>query len=159
MEPVNLDDVDRGILHLLQIDARNNSAADIAEAVDVAPNTVRNRIERLEENSVIQGYYPHINYEQAGFQLRVIFICSASISQRGEFAEKALECEGVITVSEILSGHENLAIEAVGDTSEDITGIGSALEDIGLTIHDEWFLKSTRVKPFDEFGKGEAEDA
>lgn len=158
MEPSNLDDVDRGILHLLQVDARNHSASDIAEAVDVAPNTVRNRIERLEDEGVIEGYHPHINYEQAGFQLRVIFICTASISQRGEFAEKALECEGVISVSEILSGHNNLAIEAVGDGSEDITEIGSGLEEIGLTIHDEWFLKNTRVKPFDDFGKDAIEE-
>ena len=153
MEPSELDNVDRGILHLLQVDARNNTAAAIAEEVGVAPNTVWNQIERLETNGVIQGYSPQIDYEWAGFQLRVVFVCIAPISQRSDFANQALEIEGVIDVREILSGHQNLVIEAVGDTSEDITVIGSELEAIGLAIQDERFLKSTRTKPFDDFGR------
>lgn len=58
-----LDELDRGILHCLQEDARNNSAADIAEKVGVTANTVRNRIQRLEEEGVIQKYTPIIDYE------------------------------------------------------------------------------------------------
>ena len=158
MTPLELDDVDRGILHLLQVDARNHSAATIADEVGVAPNTVRNRIERLEDAGVIQGYHPHLDYEQAGFQLRVVFICTSAIGQRSERAEQALQIEGVIGVSEILSGHENLAVEAVADTTEEVSQIGTDLEEIGLTIQDEWFLKSRRVKPFDDFGREVVEE-
>ncbi|WP_247003777.1 Lrp/AsnC family transcriptional regulator [Halosolutus gelatinilyticus] len=154
---MELDDVDRGILHMLQDDARNNSAAVIADEVGVAPNTVRNRIERLEERGVIDGYYPHIDYERAGYQLHVIFVCSVPISDRREFADAALDTEGVIRVNEILSGRENLAVEVVGSDSEAITAIASELEATGCDISDEWFLRNTSVKPFNHFGAEEVD--
>lgn len=152
MEPPNLDDVDRGILHLLQVDARNHSASVIADEVGVAPNTVRNRIDRLQEDGVIQGYHPNIDYECAGFQLQVFFVCSAPVSQRAALADRALEVPGVIEVHEILSGHQNIAVRAVGASSDDLTAIATALEDRGLAIDDENFVRRIRVQPFDHFG-------
>lgn len=152
MAPPELDDVDRGILHMLQEDARNNTASHIAETVGVAPNTVRNRLERLEDQGIIQGYHPHIDYERAGYQLRVMFVCTVSVSNRREFADDALGIEGVVQVVETLSGQDNLAVEAVGETSDEITEIATHLEELGCTIENEWFIKSTRVQPFDNFG-------
>ena len=158
MNPPELDAVDRGILHMLQEDARNNTASDIADSVGVAPNTVRNRIERLEENGVIQGYHPQIDYEQAGFQLRGYFITSVPISQRREYADTALDVEGTIGVVEILSGQQNLVIEAVSTDTEDLTRIASELESRDIRIEEERFIKSSRVQPFDHFGIEETEE-
>lgn len=158
MSSFELDDVDRGILHLLQEDARNNSPATIAEEVGVAPNTVRNRIERLEDRGVIQGYQPHINYERAGYQLHVIFVCTVPVSDRRTIADDALGIDGVIRIIEILSGRDNLAVEAVGEDSDDLTEIASQLESIGCEIADEWFLKNTRVQPFNHFGADVVEE-
>ena len=152
MLPSELDDVDRGILHKLQEDARNNTAADIADAVDVAPNTVRSRIEKLEARGVIQGYHPHIDYEQAGYSLRDVFVATVPISERAAYAEKALGIEGTIGATEVLSGRRNLLVEAVAADSDDLTRIASSLEAIGIDIEDELFLKSARVQPFDNFG-------
>lgn len=158
MSSVELDDVDRGILRLLQEDARDNSPATIAEAVGVAPNTVRNRIERLEENGVIRGYYPHIDYEAAGYQLHVVFVCSVPVADRRTVAKDVLEIDGVIRIVETLSGRENLAIEAVGEDSDDVTAVAADLETLGCEIDDEWFLKNARVQPFDHFGTEATEE-
>jgi len=152
MEPQELDEVDRGILHLLQEDARNNSASAMADALGVAPNTVRNRLDRLEANGVVLGYHPHIDYERAGFQLRVIFICSTSITERSNSADQVLDVEGVVRIVELLSGKRNLAIEAVSNSTDDLTEIGRRIEDIGLVIDEEWFVKRDSVQPFDHFG-------
>lgn len=153
MTAVDLDEVDRGILHMLQKDARNNSASDIAEEVGVAPNTVRSRIARLEDHDVIEGYLPHINYEQAGYQLHVIFVCTVPISDRESLAEDVLDIEGVVRVIETLSGRDNLAVEVVGEDTDDLTTIASQLESLGCSIHEEWFLKNSHVQPFDHFGE------
>jgi DNA-binding Lrp family transcriptional regulator len=155
---MELDDVDRGILHMLQEDARNDSATQIADAVGVAPNTVRNPIERLEENGVIQGYHPHIDYEQAGYQLRVIFTCTVRVAKRREFADSALGIEGVVAVTESLSGYGNLAVEAVGETSDELTRITAEVEELGPVIRDERFVKNSHVRPFDQFGPEDAEE-
>ena len=72
-----LDDVDRGVLYGLQQDARNATAGEIANEVDVSASTVRNRITNLVEHGIIEGYYPKLDYEKAGCALRVLFIATA----------------------------------------------------------------------------------
>lgn len=69
-----LDETDRGILYLLQQNARETTAAEIAEAVGVSAGTVRNRIDRLEEQGVLEGYIPDIDYETAGFELHIFHV-------------------------------------------------------------------------------------
>ena len=158
MEPPELDDVDRGILHLLQEDSRNNTASAIADVVGVAPNTVRNRVERLVDRRVIQGYHPHIDYEAAGFQLRIQFVCTVSVGERQGFADSALGIDGVVEVREIHSGTENLVIEAVGADGDDVTRIASDIEALGLTVEVERFVRNVRVQPFNHFGSEVAEE-
>lgn len=149
--PPALDETDRAILHLLQVDARN-TASNIADEVGVAPNTVRNRINRLEENDVIVGYHPQINYEKAGFQLHIALTCTVPVSTRRQLAENASKIEGVIGITEILSGTENMVIEVVGTDGDDITRIATALEGEGLKIQNERIIISDYVQPFNHFG-------
>ncbi len=158
MVPHELDEVDRGILHMLQEDARNNVASTIAEEVGVSPNTVRNRMERLEKAGIINGYHPQIDYERAGYQLHVVFVCTVPVSDRKRLADESLGIEGVIKVCEVLSGHRNLTIEAVGSDSDDLTAIAERLEALGIEIHDERFLKNVRTQPFNHFGADVIED-
>jgi len=152
MKPSAIDDVDRGILHMLQRDARNHSASVIADEVGVAPNTVRNRIERLEDAGVIRGYHPRIDYERAGYHLGVVFVCTAHRSRRDDLVDRVLNVDGVVEVTEILSASENLLVEAVGAASDDIARIASELDALGLDVRDERFVKNARVRPFDSFG-------
>lgn len=51
----DLDDVDRSILYMLQQDARNSTAQDIADRAGVSASTVRNRIDQLEADGIIEG--------------------------------------------------------------------------------------------------------
>ena len=74
----DLDDVDRSILYMLQEDARNTTAQEIANRVGVSASTVRNRINRLEDDNIIQGYHPELNYEAANLPLQGRFVVSAS---------------------------------------------------------------------------------
>jgi len=57
-----LDEIDRRILHELMTDARNTSAPMIAEDLNVSAGTIRNRIERLEEEDVIRGYTAIVDF-------------------------------------------------------------------------------------------------
>ncbi len=147
-----LDQIDRGILHILQEDARNHVASELADVLNIAPNTVRNRIERMEAGGVIQGYHPLIDYEAAGFQLHVVFICTVPISERADKAEQAMAVPGVIEVTEVLSGTNNLTVEVVATDGDDITQIAERLEGAGVTIQDERFLKNVRAQPYNPFG-------
>ncbi|AGB31744.1 putative transcriptional regulator, AsnC family protein [Natrinema pellirubrum DSM 15624] len=87
----DLDDVDRQILADLATDARNTSCPDIANKVDVTPATIRNRIENLVSNDVIEAHRSEINYRQLGF-LKVLFICSVN---SGRFGELTVACHRI----------------------------------------------------------------
>ncbi len=47
-------------------DAGSNSAPTIAETIGVSQGTVRNRIDSLEGDRIIEGYRAHVNFERAG---------------------------------------------------------------------------------------------
>jgi len=129
-----LDNLDRRILHLLQIDARGASDTDIADETDVTGTTIHNRIKELEKQGVILGYNPEINYEKAGYPMRVLFICSTDLSDRSEMAEKALDVQGVVNVREMLSGEDNLHVEVVAEATSDVKESTEQLDALGLRL-------------------------
>jgi Lrp/AsnC family transcriptional regulator, regulator for asnA, asnC and gidA len=65
MPTLELDDVDRQILNLLQDDARR-SFKDIAEEVKVSEATVFVRVKKLMKNSVIKSYKAIVDPKQVG---------------------------------------------------------------------------------------------
>ncbi|WP_423746122.1 Lrp/AsnC family transcriptional regulator (plasmid) [Haladaptatus sp. SPP-AMP-3] len=158
MSPIQLDDVDRGILHALQQDARNSTAAEMGETVGVSASTVRNRIHRMEETGVIKGYNPDIDYEQANYQLHVAIVCRAPPSDRSELADRVMEVTGVVTVRELLTGTENLHVEAVAADSDTVDSITEQVHELGMDIVSTDIVKTERVQPFDHFGKEAIEE-
>ena len=148
---VQLDNVDRGILHELQLDARNRTAQEIADKVDVSASTVRNRIDQLEAEGIIEGYHPKIDYETADLPLQVLFVCSAPPTERADMVEQVLDIRGVVDVRETLTGHRNLYVEAVGTGTSDTVRITDAIHDMGLSIESSEILSQRRVQPFNHF--------
>lgn len=147
----DLDGVDRGILFLLQRDARNTTAQEIAEKVGVSASTVRNRIDALEAGGVIEGYVPAINYEAANFPLRVMFVVSAPATERSSFVDRLLGIRGVIAVREMITGHRNIHVEVIGTDTGDITRITDAIHELGVQIESSEIMKQSRTQPFDHF--------
>ena len=146
-----LDNLDRRILHLLQVDARGASDTAIAEETDVTGTTIHNRIQQLEEQGIILGYNPEINYEAAGYPMRVLFICSTDLSRRSEMAEQALEVRGVVNVREMLSGEENIHIEVVAESTSDVKESTEQLDELGLRIVSSNILAEERIQPWNHF--------
>lgn len=146
------DDIDRGILHRLQEDARHTTAADIAGDVGVTANTVRNRIQRLEDAGVIAGYVPVINYERTEKSIRMVVQCTVPIHERGEMAATALAVDGVVSVRELMTGERNLRIDLVAENTDEITDAVSRLQRAGLDVNEEELLKTEYRQPFDHFG-------
>jgi DNA-binding Lrp family transcriptional regulator len=148
-----IDDVDSAILYALQEDARTMSSGDIAERTGTADSTVRKRIQRLESEGVIKGYSADVDYQRSGYPLRMLLFCTASIPDRGDRIPEILAIDGVVSVQELVTGHENLLVTAVGETDEDITPVAQELLDMGLTVTDEVLVRSHETTPFGEFGR------
>lgn len=151
MNTVSLDDVDRGILYTLQRDARNVTIAELAEEVDVSASTVRNRIERMEEAGVIEGYFPKIDYERANFPLHVMFVCTAPAEEREKLARRALDSHGVVDVREMLTSTRNIYVEVVATNTRSLTGITNELSSLGFEIVSSEIITNHYVRPWAEF--------
>lgn len=146
-----LDNVDRGILYMLQLDARNTTSQEIADKVGVSASTVRNRIDRLEENGVIMGYHPQIDYERANLPFRVMFVISAPVSERGNFVERLMDIKGVVDVREMLTAVRNVHAEVVGNSTSDIARITDSIHDLGVEIESSEIIKQRKMQPFNHF--------
>ena len=153
-----LDEIDYGILRLLQQNARATTPVDMAEQLPVTDTTIRNRIEKLEDEGVIEGYVPIIDYEKAGFPIRIQFSCTAPTEDRAAVADRALELPHIVEVDEMLSARENIQALAVANTTEEVNEVTARLDELPLTIERERLLRKTRSRPFDDFAADVASD-
>ncbi len=152
MSGILLDRVDREILYSLQLDARNTTTREIADRVGVTPSTVSNRIDQLESDGIITDYQATIDYERAGYPMHVLVICTAPILERETVARAALEIPGVVNVREMMDGEDNVRVEAVGESNEDITRVVTALAQLAdgeVTVSEEHLIRTEFDRPLD----------
>ncbi|QLG29027.1 AsnC family transcriptional regulator [Halorarum halophilum] len=147
-----LDQVDRGILYLLQRDARNSTTAGIGEALGVSSTTVGNRINNLENENVITGYLPTVDYERMGLDHHLLVVATVPFGDRERLADEALEVRGVVNVRELLTHRRNLTVELVGTARSDVEAALTELGELGLEIASVDMLKRELDQPVDHFG-------
>ncbi|MDZ7745502.1 MAG: Lrp/AsnC family transcriptional regulator [Halobacteriales archaeon] len=151
MKQGELDSVDKQILYHLQQDARSTSSTDIAEEIGLSPSTVRTRLNKLEEHSIIRGYHIDIDYDLAGYPLYTKIICTAPIPARDELANEARTISGVTAVREIMTGERNVYVNAIGKDHDDLNRISEELDGIGLKVVDEQLIRDEYVCPYHGF--------
>lgn len=150
MEGSALDAVDRAILYHLQQNARK-SITDIADAVNMADNTVRNRIQAMEDQGVITGYSVEIDYDRADVQHYYVFVCSARVSEREQLVDRARQLPAVVEVLTLMTGTKNVYVLGAGSKKDGITELAYELDGLGLEVDDEYLVRDHRRKPFEEF--------
>lgn len=93
-----IDAIDTEILTIIQRDARISNA-EIARQIDLAPSAVLERLRKLEDRGVIQGYSTRIDPRQVGMSLTVFI--SVRTSECGGGVEEALAA-----IPEVLEVHD-----------------------------------------------------
>lgn len=146
-----LDEIDRQIIYELMDDARNTTATMMAEDLNVSDGTVRNRINRLEEEGVIQGYTAMIDFEKAE-HMKAVFICTAPGAERERLALSVQSIPGVIHVRVLMLGRPDLQIVAVGENTKDLRQVAEALSELDIEIEDEELVQSEIHSPYQPFG-------
>lgn len=71
-QQIQLDELDKKILHQLSLDARQ-PLVDIANKTNTSPKVVRYRIQRMQNEEFLVGFRPIINYEKLGLTYYKIF--------------------------------------------------------------------------------------
>ena len=140
MSDAGLDAVDQAILYHLQQNSRK-SITDIADAVDVSDNTIRNRIHDMEDKGVIQGYDVDVDYDTAGVQHYYLFVCSVRVSKREELANEVRKLPGVVEVITLMTGTHNVYIIASSHDKDGITDLASDVDELGVSIEQEHLIR------------------
>lgn len=153
-----LDRVDRRILYELMADARARTPPEIADRADVTPGTVRNRIERLESEGVIEGYHAHIDFERTEGRVTTLFMCNVPFAERETIARAASEIPGVVNVRVMMGGRRSFHVIAVGEDTIDLRRIGTTLSELGVEIEDEMLVEHEHVRPYAPFNPEEGTD-
>jgi len=148
-----LDNVDKAILYLLQKDARRNTTEEMAEKVGVSSSTVANRINRLEERGVILGYQPIIKYSETGLGHHLLVTATVPLQDREKMLDGIMEVSGIVSIRELLTNNENLSLEVVGRTSEDIEETLETLDSLGVDIEGMEMVKQEQTNPYNHFGE------
>lgn len=147
-----LDDIDKRILYYLAQDARNTSAPDIAGDVNVSAGTIRNRIKQLESRGILEGYRARIDYERAEGLLTNLLTCTTSATERSKLAKQVVQIPGVVHVREVMTGHGDLRVKAVGEDSEDLVRISQSILELGIEIEDENLIRREHYQPYRAYG-------
>lgn len=150
MEPSPLDAVDRGILYYLQQDA-HQPLTDIADALNVADNTVHNRIEKLEHQGIIRRYTIDVDYSRADIQHHYVFFCTVRVNEREHLMEELQTIPGVVRATSVMTGTQNVIVEAAAPDKDGITEIAYRLDDLGLHIEREHLIWDEYRQPYTGF--------
>jgi Lrp/AsnC family leucine-responsive transcriptional regulator len=88
---LNLDDLDRRILNILQVDASQTNA-ELADLVHISPPTCLRRVKQLRENGVIERQVVIVAPDKVGARLSAIVEITLDV----QAADRMAEFEGVV---------------------------------------------------------------
>lgn len=112
-----IDDIDLQILNILQEKARIPNA-EVARQVGMAPSAVLERIRKLEERGIIEGYEVRLNPEPFGQGLTAFVSVAANRAGNGRLAGELAAVSGAQEVHQIAGEDGYLVKLRIAGTAE-----------------------------------------
>lgn len=106
-----IDTLNWKILKCLQVNARMTNA-EIGRRVGISSPAVSERIKKMEDAEIIEGYTTVISPLDAGYQLKAIITLRAFMGMLKPFLEKVKTYDEVVNCYRI-TGNENIVMEVV----------------------------------------------
>ncbi|MGV6832240.1 MAG: Lrp/AsnC family transcriptional regulator [bacterium] len=108
---MELDTINKQILIALQRNARLKNT-EIAQKVGISSPAVAERIKKMEDAGIINGYTTKVSYYELGFQLRAIITMRAFMGKLKPFLAQVKKYNEVVNCYRI-TGNENIVMEVV----------------------------------------------
>jgi len=108
---MKVDSINWKILELLQANARRSNT-EIANHVGISSPAVAERIRKLEDAGIIEGYNTKVEPFELGYQLRALITVRAFMGRLKPFLEKVKSFDEVINCYRI-TGNENIVMEVI----------------------------------------------
>ncbi|WP_431122614.1 Lrp/AsnC family transcriptional regulator [Flagellimonas flava] len=108
---MKIDDINWQILACLQENARE-TFANIGRKIGLTPPAVAERVKKMEDVGVIEGYETKVSYALAGHQLKAIIMLRAFVGKLKPFLNQVDNFQEVVNCYRI-TGNENIIMEVV----------------------------------------------
>ena len=109
------ENLDAKLINALLGDGRA-SLRSLAEQLDVSVTTVSNHLRDLEEQGVIDGYTPRVNYDALGYDVTAIIQLKVEGSSLPEITDRMRDQKQMISVYEVTGDYDVIAIGKFRDT-------------------------------------------
>ena len=126
-----LDDTDKKIIELLQQNGRT-PLKRIADEVFLSPPTVSARIDRLEKDGVIIGYFANINPEAFDYHIKAFINLEVEPIRKKEFYPYIEKIPNVIECN-CVTGDYSMLMEVVFHTTAELDQFIGQLQHFGRT--------------------------
>ena len=111
------ENLDRKLVNALLGDGRA-SLRSLADDLDVSVTTVSNHLSTLEEEGIIQGYTPKVDYDKLGYDVTAIVQLTAADARRAEVLDELRAADQYVTVYEVTGEYDVVAVGRFRDTAE-----------------------------------------
>jgi len=119
------ENLDRKLVNELLGDGRA-SLRSLAEDLDVSVTTVSNHLSALEEDGIIQGYTPKVDYDELGYDVTAIIQLKVEGSSLPEVTDTLSEHKQMISVYEVTGDYDIIAVGKFTDTD----GMNSQIKEL-----------------------------
>ena len=109
------ENLDRKLVNALLEDGRA-SLRSLGEELDVSVTTVSNHISDLEEDGIIEGYVPEVDYGELGYDVTAVIQLKVEGSALPEITDRLSEHTHMVSVYEVTGDHDVIAIGKFTDT-------------------------------------------
>jgi DNA-binding Lrp family transcriptional regulator len=120
--------LDAELINALLADGRA-SLRSLAEDLDVSVTTVSNHLSDLEEEGVIEGYVPIVDYEEVGYDVTAIIQLKVEGNALPDITDRLEERKQVVSVYEVTGDYDIIAVAKFEDTDDMNDEIKSVLTD------------------------------
>ncbi|WP_435101889.1 HTH-type transcriptional regulator Lrp [Halarchaeum sp. P4] len=108
------------------------SLRSLAEELDVSVTTVSNHLKDLEDEGVIQGYAPIVDYDKLGYDVTAVLQLKVEGGALPEFTDRLREHEQMTSVYEVTGDYDVIAIGKFRDTDDMNALIKELLKDVDI---------------------------
>ena len=127
----NIDETDLLILSLLKDNARI-SIKSIAEKTYLSSTAISARIEKLEKNGYIEGYFTKINSQAFGLKIKAFIFLEVEPIQKQEFYPYIRACENVVECN-CVTGDYSMLLQVVFASTDELDHFIGELQHFGKT--------------------------
>ncbi|MFC7130799.1 HTH-type transcriptional regulator Lrp [Haloferax chudinovii] len=111
------ENLDSDLINALLADGRR-SLRSLAEELDVSVTTVSNHLRDLEDEGIIEGYTPRVDYDALGYDVTAVMHLKVEGSALSEVTELLAAEPQMVSVYEVTGDYDVLAVGKFRNTDD-----------------------------------------